>query len=351
MRWLALAAAALALAVGAFALDVYVAAGQTKTLEPHFDGVCTPVRGLHGPEDITIHPRTGVAYVSAANRWAALAGHPEPGSIWAYDLSAPEPELRNLTPDLDPHSLPHGLSLYVGADGRDRLFVVDHPVRSDGTLDHRVLVFDLVDDGLVLVRALRDPLLRSPNDLVAVGPDRFYVTNDHGDAEGLLRVLGDLLRLGTGSVVYYDGERFREVAGGIPYANGINASHDGRSVYVNSANTGILHVFERDPASGDLTPRRTVDLGTGGDNIEVDADGNLWIAAHPKLLDFMAHARDPARRSPSQVLRVSPDGTIEEVYLDLGDGISASSVAAVRGDRLLVGAVFDDHFLDCRMRR
>jgi hypothetical protein len=42
---------------------------------------------------------------------------------------------------------------------------------------------------------------------------------------------------------------------------------------------------------------------------------------------------------------------VEEVFLSRGADLSGSSVAAVYGDRLLVGAVLDDHILDCRMSR
>jgi hypothetical protein len=41
---------------------------------------------------------------------------------------------------------------------------------------------------------------------------------------------------------------------------------------------------------------------------------------------------------------------VDEIYLDLGDQLSAASAAAVRGERLLVGAVYDARLLDCRMR-
>jgi hypothetical protein len=40
---------------------------------------------------------------------------------------------------------------------------------------------------------------------------------------------------------------------------------------------------------------------------------------------------------------------VEEVLLSLGEDLSGSSVAAVRGDRLLVGSVMDDGILDCRI--
>jgi arylesterase/paraoxonase len=93
-------------------------------------------------------------------------------------------------------------------------------------------------------------------------------------------------------------------------------------------------------------------LGTGVDNIEIDSTGGLWIGAHPQLLKFMQHAQDPAKLSPSQILHLSPKAgggyDIKEVYLNKGEAISASSVAAVYKNRMLVGAVFDPKFLDCK---
>ena len=59
--------------------------------------------GPVGPEDITIHPRTGVAYVSATDRRAMAADTPVPGAIYAYDLNADPPVLTNLTPKADTH--------------------------------------------------------------------------------------------------------------------------------------------------------------------------------------------------------------------------------------------------------
>jgi len=49
------------------------------------------------------------------------------------------------------------------------------------------------------------------------------------------------------------------------------------------------------------------------------------------------------------VVRVDPaSGEVREVYLDEGE-FSGSSVAAVRGRRMLVGQIFDDGILDCTL--
>ena len=60
----------LVILVAGWAVYLYWVAGQFKTIEPHFSGKCEAVAGVVGPEDITIHPKTGVAFVSACDRRA-----------------------------------------------------------------------------------------------------------------------------------------------------------------------------------------------------------------------------------------------------------------------------------------
>jgi len=58
------------LAVTGWGVHLLWSAGQFKTIEPHFSGTCREVHGVVGAEDITIHPGTGVAYISACD-WRA----------------------------------------------------------------------------------------------------------------------------------------------------------------------------------------------------------------------------------------------------------------------------------------
>ena len=59
------------------------------------------------------------------------------------------------------------------------------------------------------------------------------------------------------------------------------------------------------------------------------------------------------RKVPSQAVKLSARAgggyDVEEVFLSDGSDLSASSVAARHGDRLLLGGVFDLHLLDCTM--
>ncbi len=340
---------AIVLLAGGFILQTLHAAGQFKTLEPHFSGSCRVVPSIIGAEDITVHPRTGIAYISSADRRAILAGGPGHGAIYAYDLKIDSPEFENLTPGADAHFHPHGINLYVGDDGQDVLYVVNH---ARGR--HTIEIYDLVGSGLSHRGTLSDPLMTSPNDLLAVGRDQLYVTNDHANPPGFSRTLEDYLRRSISTVVYHDGKRFIEAASGLRYPNGISTSRDGETLYVASTG-GLLFVFGIDPSSGMLERREAIEIGTGLDNIEVDEKGDLWIGAHPKLLTFVKHAADASRISPSQVIRIGDPDTdarlVEEVLLSLGEDLSGSSVAAVYGDRLVVGSVMDEGILDCRMDR
>jgi len=324
-------------------------AGQFKTIEPHFAGTCREIRGVVGAEDITIHPGTGTAYISVCDRRALNTGQDGRGGIYAYDLKAERATPVRLTSGPGPDFQPHGISLFVGPDGREALFVVNH---SGGT--HKVEIYDLHADKLTHRKTVSGPALVSPNDIVGVGLDRFYVSNDHRFTDGFLKTIEDYFKLPLANIVYYDGRDFREAAAGIGYPNGINVSRDGRQLYVAGTTQMTLKVFARDPRSGGLTPTESIGFDTGLDNIEIGPEGALWIAAHPQLLKFVAHSKDAGKLSPSQVLRVAlkADGQhrIDEVFLDRGEALSGSSVGAVHGDRLLIGSVFEEKMLDCRLK-
>jgi arylesterase/paraoxonase len=345
-----LVAFAILLLVGAvWLLRTFWIGGYWRDLSPRFAGTCTPIEGMPGPEDLTIHPRTGIAYVSSADRRALAAGDEPRGAIFALDLSAEKPVPKNLTPDAPPDSHFHGISLWVGDGGPDLLFVVNHPGDR-----HTIEVYEVGAERLVHRRTLSDPLLRSPNDLVALGPERLYVSNDHGWRDGLPRTVEEWFRIPVSDVVTWDGRGFRVAATGIKLANGIHASADGRSVYVASPTGREIRVYARDEASGALALQQRVALGTAPDNIEVASDGSLWVGAHPNLFALVAHMRRGGRaHAPAQVVRAAPqpDGSfrVEEVFMDPGQRMCASSVAAVQGDRLLIGGILEPWVLDCRM--
>jgi arylesterase/paraoxonase len=348
MKSIVIALIVVVLAAVWLVFDTVKDAGELKKLKPHDSGRCRTITGVVGAEDITIHPQTGMAFISSDDRRALFRGEQTQGAIYAYDLKSDTSNLVHLTQDFAHEFHPHGISLLAGGNGAASLFVVNH--RQDG---HFVEIFDYADNRLLHRESISGELMTSPNDVAAVGPRSFYVTNDHGNVSAFGRTLEEYLRLERSYVLYYDGEKFRVVAKDLSYANGINVSHDGKKIYV-AATTGLrINVYDRDLASNELKLSQEIDLGTGVDNIELDAAGNLWIGAHPQLLTFTRYAKDPARLSPSEILKISfapnNDYQVEQVYLNEGEAISGSSVGAVFEQKLLIGSVFDEHFLVCEM--
>lgn len=322
--------------------------GLLFDVTPHFAGNCAPVVGVTGGEDITIDHARRQAFISADDRRAVLAGRPVPGRVFVLDLTAPNTLPVDVTPSLPFDFHPHGLSLFVDADGARRLFVVNH--REDGS--EWIELFRVGEDGILIhLRSITYPELVSPNDLVATGPEQFYATSDHGFPRGhWMQRIEDYLGLPLAAVTYFDGRQGQKVFDGLRYANGINASPDGKRLYVAEVVARRLHVLDIGSIPTQLSSRTVAPMGSGIDNLEWGDDGQLWTGAHPRLFDFVAHAEDPQALSPSQVLRIDPETlTPVEVFLDDGRALSGSSVAAVHGRTLLIGPVFAPHLLRCEL--
>ena len=332
------------------------AMGYFTAIKQEVAAQCAVVPSPPGPEDIQVDRDAHQAFVAASDRRALMAGNKAArGGVYVIDLSAPvaEWQLHPVTAAEPADFHPHGLSLYKGADGSRRLFVVNH--RSDGV--ESVDIFDVAGDGmLTLVRSVTDPLLVSPNDVVAVGPESFYATNDHGTANKTEGMLEDFMLSRSADFVYYDGSKMSIAGDRLLFPNGINVSKDGKTIYVAESLGLSLHLYDRNIATGELTPRDYTPMGTGLDNIDVAEDGSLLIAAHPKMTAFLAHARDASDLSPSQVIRVElakegEGGRAGTIYLNLGQQISGATVAAGYGDLMLIGNAFDPNILVCQQSR
>jgi len=333
--------------VALFVLKTLFDAGSFKSINPHFDGQITEIGGFLNAEDIAIDQNTGIALISSGE--FDDIPNAKRGDIWMIDLKTDSYKPINLTANLDQADFrPHGISLYQSPEGKKKLFVVNH--RKSGNF---IEIFEFTDSTLVYQKSISDPLIVSPNDVVGIGENSFYVTNDHNIPMSTKRMLSDYLQIGIGNVVYYDGQKATLQDEGLKYANGINVSKDGKLVFVGLSTGRSVVVYDKD-ATGKLSKIDELDLDTGVDNIDIDPDGNLWLGCHPQLLKFTAHAKNHEKLSPSQVLKVKYNGKgsfeSTEVYLNNGKSLSASSVGAVWKNKLLIGGVFDDKILIGEMK-
>ncbi|XP_074539957.1 serum paraoxonase/lactonase 3.1 [Halichoeres trimaculatus] len=306
---------------------------------------CVLVENLeHGSEDITVL-ENGLAFISTGLKYPGFPSSDESGKIVVLDMSddSPVKPLKLRMPsnfDLESFN-PHGISIYVDPnDDAIYLFVINHP-----QLKSQVELFRFVEEdfSLVHLKTIKHELLYSVNDIVAVGAESFYATNDHYfESEFLKGVVEPILSQPWTNVVYYSPEEVKIVSEGYYFANGINISPDKKYIYVADILDHNVHVLER-KEDNSLVSVKTVAVGSLVDNIEVDPEtGDLWLGCHPNAMKLLMF--DPNNPPGSEVIRIqnihSDQPVVTQVYADDGHVIMGSSVAAPYGGKLLIGTVF-----------
>lgn len=314
-----------------------------STVEREFEGQCAPVSGIVGPEDIKIDAGERRAFISSADRRALETR----GAIHVFDLGNPlaESGWRDRTMGAPEVFRPLGID-YFEEDGERRLFVVNEANAS-------IELFDVDANGdLAHIETFAERRLTSPNNVVAVGPRSFYVTNDVGPGrDSIVAKAHFLARTGSGQILYHDGVVWRMVAEGLRFANGIDVSPDGETLYAAETSGMAVRVYNRDIVTGALAPSRQITLHAAPDNLNADEAGDIWIAALPKPLDVPKLDANPEALAASEVIRLGPGGSMQTVYRDTGEELSAATVGARLGDKLLIGALYDKKFLICELPR
>ncbi|XP_060906735.1 serum paraoxonase/arylesterase 2-like [Labrus mixtus] len=305
---------------------------------------CVPLKNLdHGSEDITILGN-GLALISTGLQYPGMPTSDGPGRIFVLDMndSRLKPVELRMPRNFDLESFnPHGISVYIDpSDDTVNLFVVSHPEHKS-----QVELFKFVEDdfSLVHLKTIKHELLHSVNDVVAVGVESFYATNDHYFTNAFIKGLVEpFLAQPWSNVVYYSPEDVKVVSEGYYFANGINISPDKSHIYVADLFDHNVHVLER-KEDNSLVSIKSVAVGSLVDNIELDPEtGDLWLGCHPNgLKALMFDPNDPAG---SEVIRIqnihSDQPVVTQVYADDGHVLIGSSVAATYGGKLLIGTVF-----------
>jgi len=314
-----------------------------RDIDEHFAGTCTDFAMTGSGEDIQVDRARGLAYVSLFDRKALAKGDPvAPGDILRLDLTRTPPEAVSALAD-GPQLRPHGISLFIDQAGQRHLFVINHP--EDRTIGkEKIERYREESPGLFRHQeTFMSPLITRANDMVAVGERQFYVAQDV-DRKGKEKLT---------KLVYCNGSDYSVVADDIQSGGGITISPDLRTLYIAETGAKRIRVADLDPSSGRLTAARYIDLGTSPDNIDVAEDGSLFVAAHANVAALVMHFI-MGTTAPSQVLRIDVNAEkpeIKEIYLNAGDQISASSVGATSGSKLLIGSITDRKILMCEMAR
>ncbi len=325
----------------AFIANVMISTGYFRTIENKFDGELVKEIALPGAEDIIISQTDGFALISSNDRSATNRADWH-GGLYQMDLTSGRFQLTNLTESFQKYFAPHGISM-LKKDSTYQVMAINHTPTG-----HTVEVLDMKGKTMTHEKTLTDESMISPNDIVVVAENQFYFTNDHAYTQGVGRLLEDYGGLAVSNVIYFDGENYREVASDISYANGINFDPKRNLMFVASPRKFLVKVFSRN-TDGSLEFIEDIPCGTGVDNIEFDTDGNLWIGAHPSLLTFSAYHAKNKEFSPSEIIKINYRGKgdyeVEQIYMNDGTTMSASTVAAPFRDLIIAGNYQDDKFL------
>ena len=294
-----------------------------------------------GAEDIVVDRELGFAIISSDDRASRREHNEKQGALYYLDLS--DFSYHDLTENLKAEFYPHGISMFQKDSNHFVLHVINH-VRGD----HKIEVFDLFSDSLVHRTSLEDISMVSPNDIISIDGEQFYFSNDHGSTRGFGRFLEDYLGYARSNVIFYNGQSYIEVAENIAYANGIQVDFKRNLLFLASPRDFLIKVYNilddhLLEFEGDIL------CGTGVDNIEFDDQGSLWVGCHPNLLAFASYAAGKRKTSPSEIIKIDylakGNYDIEQVYMDDGSEMSASTVAANSRNYILMGNVMDEHLL------
>ncbi|MBX2952994.1 MAG: hypothetical protein KF870_10835 [Leadbetterella sp.] len=320
----------------ALILQTLVKSGAFKTVKDFEEGLTVETLPTPpGIEDLDYDPGSKTIFLSSHDR----RNRTSTGAIFA--LNPADNTLRNLTGHLNlPEFRPHGIS-FLDFNGNKYLFVISHRDKKDV-----VMKFRFRNDSLQLENSYSSTDFSSPNDLLAVGENAFFLTNDHGTTKGWRKTASDYLRLPVGNVVYYDGTRSGVVLDKVTYPNGIALFKD--RIYVASTLGSTISVYNPVAANYQLEKEKTIKVPDAPDNLMVYGN-RIYFASHPKLLAFAAHSRDTAKVSPSSVYYLEND-IPHLVFMDSGSRISGSSTALPVADStgnigLYIGNVYESRIL------
>ncbi|KAF9482221.1 calcium-dependent phosphotriesterase [Pholiota conissans] len=346
---------------------------------------CKTVPQLKACEKIILHPDSGLLYLacsipSSRTHWTPAVGRlNESGASFNDYVATYDPKTAAITKlkvvgfkSTRGLSL-HGMDVVHSSANPSELFVylVNHraPIgakAADVGADSVIEIFKTTVGGkeMTHVKTVEDPIIATPNDVVG-NPDgkSFYFTNDHGEYKaGHIRTYNLYSWAKETTVGYCDTDIGCIYAAQNMHANnGITRAPNG-TVYVADSTSGGLSILEpQDDHTLVLTDIVPVDRAL--DNLFVDSEGHVWVAAFPDMHALLyKHFSNPAEAvSPTTVFRFSlntgPDAVlgkkfkVEKMLEDDGKTISGTTsvVYDVKRNLLFMNGLASSHLTICKL--
>lgn len=315
---------------------------------------CVRIKGAIGPEDFQYLKASNALVISSHDK-RDFEKHT--GRLYWMDLSVPVEQQRvvAINTSYPKDFRPHGIS-FVPSETGGTLYVISHPRKGKHRHTIEVFSFNASDNKWKHIKTLRSELLISPNNLVALSDGSLFISHDNFDLGGSFsQALDAIFGRERAPITFFDGKKFHDFKNPATLGNGVLYFRQREKDYLyraaSVANALIkFRILRKDNKIVGLKRVAKIDLKTGPDNLLADSSGNLYTAGHfaPGLL--LDHEEDAKVKSPTQVLRITPQGKVTELYSNRGEEISAGSVALPINKRLYIGQVYDEGILSCPLK-
>ncbi|ORY84183.1 serum paraoxonase/arylesterase [Leucosporidium creatinivorum] len=353
------------------------------------NGKCVSVPELQGCEDAWISPEHGVAYLpctplSSRAAWLPAILHlnasalpPSSGDyIAVYDFSTHTHhrlQLVGMPKEAEENLNLHAIDVYQSPSDRERLtvFINSHRPPVDRTTAKEVGANSVVEifetrmgsKELNWVKTVQHPLMRTPNNLVAMGERSFYFSNDHRRKVHWSRSF-QLLYSEPSDLIYCDASTTSPhcivAAEDVHHPNGI-ARGPKDLLYSASTGEGKISVWEIQSGDHSLLPLDSIAIPRLSDNLHVDpTSGAILIATFPRVFELVSHFKAGGKTtSPTEVYRITNDTSegqyygnkykIDRVFGDNGQIVSGATTAAPYKNQLLLTGVMSDKVVVCEI--
>ncbi|KAK4048282.1 hypothetical protein OIO90_005901 [Microbotryomycetes sp. JL221] len=365
--------------------------GIGKTVEPLNNLNCQSIQGLVGCEDAWIDEQHHLAYLpctplESRKAWLPAVLHlnstalptVSKDGIYLLDLKTNKfnkLNIRNMPPNALNNLNLHAIEVYQSPSDRSHLtvFVNSHRPPQNRNLGPKqgansvIEIFEtrMGDKDLNWIKSVEHPLIRTPNNLVAMGSRQFYVSNDHRHKVHWTRALEQIRQVPT-DIIYCDASNDSThcmvAADGILFPNGI-ARGPGQLLYQASCGEGKMNIYEIQSGDNSLVLVDSVKTNHLVDNLHVSSDGSIYLASFPNLIAlgkvFKTAGMNSKIVSPVEIYKVSNETNskqyfgnkfkVEKVFADLGEKVSGVTTAAPYLDKLLLTGVMTDKVVICQL--
>ena len=330
---------------------LFINGGALREIQNVTPPECKRIESPQGSiEDLQIDKTNNTVILSVLDRRAKVQGEKVTGTISALDLT--KHSLTNSVILNGPQDFqPHGLSLFNHVDGTKTLHVINHSEQNGELIE----VFRKLPTqrNFFHLKTLSSPLLISPNDIIAIGPQSFYVANDSGATSIIERIAELIFSDGISPLLYFNGNNFVIAKDDLRSSSGINFISERNLLVVGETAGRTIRLYQLTSDGTIESEVMRLPIDGAVDNIDADADGNLWIANHIDTWSLTKSFLNKSFKSPTQIQKIVLNDDfsykINTIYENNGKQISAGSIGAMHNNIVLIGSITEKQILACNL--